>query len=145
MQALESAVATSGTGLEGDRYALGIGTYSDRGDTGRAITLIAREDVDAVNAAGEVTITPGETRRNLVTEGIALEELIGRSFRIGEVVLHACRAAPPCKYLEGLTQPGVLRALQHRAGIRADVVRGGVLRVGDEIVEIEVAEEDARG
>ena len=84
-----------------------------------------------------MTVGEHETRRNLVTEGVDLDQLVGRTFSVGDVVMRGVRDCPPCKYLEGLTRPGVLAALKGRGGLRADIVRAGVLRVGDKIAEVD--------
>jgi MOSC domain-containing protein YiiM len=133
MQHLDEVRAIEGIGLEGDRYAGEAGEFSGNEGTGRQITLIEREAVAAVNAEGKAEVTEDETRRNLVTEGVPLNHLVGRVFRVGDVVLHGRRLAEPCSYLASLTRPGVSRALVHRGGLRADIVEGGVLRVGDRI------------
>jgi MOSC domain-containing protein YiiM len=136
MESHDEVRAIVGAGLAGDRYAAVAGTFSDRGGEGREITLIAREGIDAANDGG-VIIEPHETRRNLVTEGIDLDELVGRTFAVGEVVLRGVRDCPPCGYLQKVTRPGVLAALQDRGGLRADVVHEGVIRVGDKIAEVD--------
>jgi MOSC domain-containing protein YiiM len=136
MEAHAEIAAIAGAGLAGDRYAAKAGAFSDRPGGGREVTLIAREGIAAANDEG-VTVGEHETRRNLVTEGVDLDQLVGRTFSVGEVVLRGVRDCPPCKYLEGLTRPGVLAALKGRGGLRADIVRAGVLRVGDEIVEVD--------
>ncbi len=64
-----------------------------------------------MNAEGEVTIGEHETRRNLVTEGVPLADLVDRTFRVGDVVLHGRRLAEPCAYLERMTRAGVRDAL----------------------------------
>jgi MOSC domain-containing protein YiiM len=128
--------AIAGAGLEGDRYATKLGEYSERGGPGREVTLIAREAIAAANERG-VTIAEHETRRNLVTEGVDLANLIGKTFAVGEALLVGVRDCPPCAYLEELTRPGVKAALEGGGGLRADVVRDGTLRVGDEVVEID--------
>ena len=128
MQRLESAVAVAGRGLEGDRYFEGTGTFSDPGSTGRDLTLV---DSAALEAAG---VAPEESRRNVVVSGVDLDALMGRAFRVGEVECVGRRRCEPCAHLQRLTRPGVLRALVHRGGLRADVVAGGVIRVGDEVV-----------
>ena len=71
-----------------------------------------------------------------MTEGVDLDALIGKTFAVGDVVLVGVRDCPPCAYLEGLTRPGVRAALEGRGGLRAEVVRDGIVRVGDEIVEL---------
>jgi MOSC domain-containing protein YiiM len=128
--------AIAGVGLEGDRYANQTGEFSEREGSGREVTLIAREAIAAANEKG-VTIAEHETRRNLVTEGVDLDHLIGKTFAVGAAVLIGVRDCPPCAYLEELTRPGVKAALKGGGGLRADVVRDGTLRVGDEIVEVD--------
>src|SRR3989442_2531718 len=136
MDAHDERRVIAGAGLEGDRYATKLGEYSERGGPGREVTLIAREAIVAANERG-VTIAEHETRRNLVTEGVDLTNLIGKTFAVGEAVLVGVRACPPCAYLEDLTRPGVKAGLEGGDSLRADVVRDGTLRVGDEIVEVD--------
>ncbi len=134
MEAHRELRAVAGSGLAGDRYAARVGTFSEREGGGREVTLIEREAVAAANEKG-VTIGEHETRRNLVTEGVDLGALIGKTFTVGDAVLYGVRDCPPCGYLQGMTQPGVVAALQG-SGLRADIVRAGTVRVGDEIVEV---------
>src|SRR6266540_3187590 len=123
-----------GVGLDGDRYAAGEGRYTRSDDDGkRAITLIEREAVAAAGREYDIEIGEHEARRNLVTEGVPLNHLVGRTFRVGDVVLRGFKLAEPCTYLEGLTRPGVRRALVHRAGLRAEILEGGRIRVGDAV------------
>ncbi|THJ74099.1 MOSC domain-containing protein [Candidatus Frankia alpina] len=137
MRAHSRVRVIEGRGLDGDRYAAGTGTYSARAGSGRAVTLIAREAVRAVADEGRVQLAEHETRRNLVTEGIVLPDLIGRAFRVGDVVLFGARPCPPCGYLERLLdRPGVWRALAERGGLRADVVLGGTLELGAAVVAL---------
>jgi MOSC domain-containing protein YiiM len=135
MEAHTEVEAVVGAGLAGDRYANKSGEFSDQPGTGREVTLIAREGIADANLDG-VAIAEHETRRNLVTEGIDLDELVGKTFTVGGVVLRGVRDCPPCQYLQGITRPGVLLALKGRGGLRADVVSTGVLRVGDEITAV---------
>jgi MOSC domain-containing protein YiiM len=124
--------AIAGVGLEGDRYATGRGEFSAPGRGGQALTLIA-EDTLAVAQAHGAQIDAAAARRNVLTQGIELEPLIGHRFAIGTAVCQATRLAEPCAHLERLTHPGVLRAMVHLGGIRADILRGGEIRVGDAI------------
>ena len=132
MEARPEADAIVGVGLRGDRYAAAEGTHSSKPGGGREVTLVERETIAAVRADG-VELADHETRRNLLTEGVPLNHLVGQTFRIGDVVLRGVRLAEPCSYLAGLTRAGVSRALVHRGGLRADIVEGGILRVGDRI------------
>jgi hypothetical protein len=121
-------VAATTAGLEGDRYVRGAGTFSNRESTGGALTLIEAETVEALGLA------PGEARRNVVTRGLGLNALVGRRFRVGDVECYGQRLCEPCAHLQRLTRPGILRALVHRGGLRADVVTDGVIEVGAPVV-----------
>jgi MOSC domain-containing protein YiiM len=136
MEGHDEIAAIAGAGLAGDRYAEKVGAFSDNPGGGREVTLIAREGIAAANGEG-VRVGEHETRRNLVTEGVDLDELVGRVFSVGDVVLRGVRDCPPCKYLEALTRPGVMAALKGRGGLRAEIVQAGVIRVGDKIVEVD--------
>jgi MOSC domain-containing protein YiiM len=138
MEPRDDVRADAGVGLEGDRYATGAGKYTRSTDGGeRAVTLIEREAVDAARREYDIDLEEREARRNIVTEGVPLNHLVGRTFRVGDVVLRGFKLAEPCTYLEGLTRPGVQRALVHRAGLRAEILEGGIVHVGDSIEEVE--------
>ncbi len=128
--------AIEGVGLDGDRYATQTGTYSNRVGPDRQVTLVEREVIAAVNGEAGVELAEHETRRNLVTEGVPLHHLIGKTFRVGEVVFRGVKSCPPCVYLEKITRPGVRAALENRGGLRAEIVKGGTLRIGDEIAAV---------
>jgi MOSC domain-containing protein YiiM len=128
--------AIPGKGLEGDRYFSKIGTYSNNPGSGRDVTLIEIETLEALKRDYGIELELGESRRNIVTRGVSLNHLIGRDFRIGEVTLRGMRLCEPCSHLEGLSRKGVQRALIHRGGLRADVIAGGIIRVGDPVVEL---------
>ena len=135
MEARNRVDALAGAGLRDDRYATGTGTYSGTGRGPRDVTLIEREALDAVRTESEaVDVREDQTRRNLVTEGVALNHLVGRTFRVGSVRMRGVRLAEPCAYLEQLTGlDGVRAALVHRGGLRAEILDDGELRVGDEV------------
>jgi hypothetical protein len=122
----DEAEARAGRGLAGDRYEAGRGTFSGRG-RGYELTLVEAEVLDEIELPWE------EARRNVVTRGISLNGLVGERFRIGSVECVGRRLAEPCAHLEKLAGPGLLRPLVHRGGLRADIVTGGVIRLGDEI------------
>ena len=135
MEARDHVDAIAGRGLRDDRYSTETGTYSNTGRDARDVTLIEREAIDAVRTEGAgVDVHEDETRRNLVTEGVALNHLVGRTFRVGAVRMRGVRLAEPCAYLEQLTgRVGVRAALVHRGGLRAEILDDGELRVGDPI------------
>lgn len=125
----EAITAVAGHGLEGDRKA-------GLGDTpGRQITLVTQEAIDALADRHGITLPPGGTRRNLVTRGVDLNDLVGRRFRVGEVELLGVKRCHPCNYLEELTEvPGLRKSLEGYGGLNADISTGGVIRVGDSVV-----------
>ena len=135
MEAIERAEVVAGRGIVGDRYFDGRGYYSQVPPlTGRRLTLIAGEALDALAAETEIDLAPHECRRNLITRGVDLDALIGRRFRIGAIECYGERHCPPCGYLEGLTgKKGVNRGLTDRGGIRAEILLDGAIALGDEI------------
>lgn len=133
MQTLERVRAMAERGLEGDRYYSGSGTYSKHPGSGRHVTLIESETIEALKSDYGVEITAGQARRNIVTCAVALNHLVGREFTVGAVRLRGMRLCDPCAHLEQLTLPGVLRGLIHRGGLRADILSNGVIQVGDAV------------
>jgi MOSC domain-containing protein YiiM len=127
---VESVRAYAGRGLEGNRY------FWDAGDapSGRAVTLIAAEAVEAVAHEGDISIEPAATRRNVLTRGIDVNELVGKRFRIGDVECVGVELCEPCQHLESMTQPGLVKALVHRCGLNADILSDGEINIGDAVV-----------
>jgi MOSC domain-containing protein YiiM len=129
--------AVAGEGLEGDRYFTKTGTYSNTPGGGRQITLIELESVEALKRDLKIELEPTQTRRNIVTRDVPLNHLVDQQFRLGrEVRLQGMRLCEPCNYLESLTLKGVREGLLHRAGLRADILSGGTIRVGDPITPV---------
>jgi MOSC domain-containing protein YiiM len=124
--------AIAGVGLEGDRYADGRGHYQD-GRVSRDLALIEAEAVEALAREHGIALAPGETRRNLTTRSLALNDLVGRRFWVGEVLCLGARPCEPCQYLADLTGKPLLRPLVRCGGLRADIVRGGLIRIGDQL------------
>jgi MOSC domain-containing protein YiiM len=134
MRSVARVRAIAGIGLEGDRYAAGLGYYSNKPPgTGRALTLIEAETIDALRAELGIDLQPGDSRRNLTIRGIELNPLVGKRFRIGGVLCQGVRFCVPCQYLVDLIGKPVLAPLVDRGGLRADILEGGEIRVGDEL------------
>ena len=131
MLSVSQAKAVPGKGLDGDRYFDSAGTFSKKLGPDREVTLIEVEAVEAVGRDYGVKIDPREARRNIVTGGVALNHLVGRDFSVGEVHLHGIRLCEPCSHLAKLTSEQLTRALVHRGGLRAKILREGVIKVGD--------------
>ena len=133
LEARAEAEALAGKGLDGDRYAIEAGKYSGTKIGKRAITLIEREAIAAANDAYDLGLTEQESRRNIVVEGVPLNHLVGREFLVGGVRLRGFDLSEPCVYLEELTGKPARTALLHRGGLRAEIVEGGTIRVGDTV------------
>ena len=134
MQSVESVRAVPGRGLEGDRYWAERGAFSRWPGPVREVTLIEREALVKASDEFGVDVMDGEHRRNLVTEGIRLRELLHRRFRVGVVELEGLRVCAPCTYLARVTgQERIFEALVHRGGIRARILTSGTLFIGDSL------------
>jgi MOSC domain-containing protein YiiM len=137
MVSRKSVRAVPGRGLEGDRYFNGAGTFSpspQRPDY--EVTLIQQEYIEAFAAASGRRFMAQDARRNIVTRGVDLNALAGRQFRIGEVLIRGIRLCEPCDYLAKATFPEVLQGLLHKAGLRAQILSEGKIRVGDLLTEV---------
>ena len=134
MQSMQIARASVGAGLDGDRYAAKIGTYSNDPGSGRDVTLIEIEALDALRRDYQIALDPALSRRNIVTRGVALNHLVEKEFRLGDVLLRGTRLCDPCAHLERLSVKGAMRGLIHRGGLRAEVIAGGVIKVGDGVL-----------
>jgi MOSC domain-containing protein YiiM len=133
MRSLDQVLAVAGKGLEGDRYFSQEGSWSDRPGTGREVTLIESEAVADAGSEYGFELPPGVARRNIVTAGVALNHLVGQEFLVGEVRLRGMRLCEPCAHLSELTGVPLIKALVHRGGLRAEIVDGGSIRVGDNV------------
>lgn len=127
---VEQANAVAGRGLEGDRYFDGTGFFYVEGKNGQDVTLVEAEALESLANETGIVLSAADARRNVVTRGIRLNELVGRRFLVGDVECVGVRLCPPCAHLQQVTQPGVLRGLLHRGGLRADIVRGGEIAIG---------------
>ena len=133
MVAAESVKAVAGRGLEGDRYFSGEGTFSGAVEApSYEVTLVESELVEAFNERAEVALEPHAFRRNLLTRGVSLNALVGKTFRVGNATLKGTRLCEPCNHLATLVRKDVLEMV-HQAGLRAGIVSGGTIRVGDAI------------
>jgi MOSC domain-containing protein YiiM len=139
LRAVASAVAVAGRGLEGDRYFLGRGALSRWPSAARAVSFVEREALEALRAERGIDLGEGKSRRNVVTEGVRLDELRGRTFRVGAAVFRGVQACQPCRYLERLTRPGVFEALKGRGGLRAEVIEGGAFAPGDAVEVVDTS------
>jgi len=126
---VESVRALAGRGLEGNRYF-----FKSDAPAGVALTLIAAEAVEALEREHGISIEPRESRRNVVTRGVDVNALVGKTFRIGDVECEGVELCEPCTTLQAMTKPGIIKGLVHRGGLNADILSDGEISVGDAVV-----------
>jgi MOSC domain-containing protein YiiM len=126
---VDSVRAEAGRGLEGNRYF-----FDGDAPPGTALKLIAAEAVEAMEREHGISIEPRESRRNVVTRGIDVNDLVGKRFRVGDVECQGIELCEPCADLQAMTKPGIIKGLAHRGGLNADILSDGEIRVGDEVV-----------
>jgi len=131
-ESVSEAVVEEGRGIVGDRYHSGDGTFS-KPKPDRHMTLIEAEEIDHFNAEQGFSFGYGDFRRNLVTRGVRLNDLVGQTFHVGGVTLEGIRTCEPCQHLGQLLTTEVVPHLANRAGLRARVVVGGRVAVGDAV------------
>jgi MOSC domain-containing protein YiiM len=119
------AVEVNAEGVIGDRYG-----------KARDLTLIEAEALEGLREDTGIELSAAESRRQVLTRGIRLNDLVAQHFLVGDVECVGQELCEPCNHLQGLTQQGVLRGLVHRGGLRADIISGGRIAVGDEVVPL---------
>lgn len=132
MRPLERARAVAGVGLPGDRYAAGAGHWQDS-RVSRDLTLVEAEVLEELAADHGIGLEPGETRRNVTTRGVRLNDLAGTTFWLGDVLCRGAQLCEPCRHLDDVTGKRLLRPLVHRGGLRADLLTSGTIRVGNAV------------
>lgn len=144
MRSVTNVHAVPGRGLEGDRkYNKGEMAAHGSKAAGVQLTLIESEAIEALTRETAIEFQHSESRRNLITRGVALNHLVGKEFNIGEVRVLGIRLCEPCEHLEKLTRPGVLKGLIHRGGLRGQILTEGTIRVGDAITFVKAARSQA--
>jgi MOSC domain-containing protein YiiM len=133
MLARSRVAALAGQGLAGDRYANGNGYWSYEPRYVSEVTFIEREAIERVARELGRPFTPIESRRNIVTVNVRLQELIGRRFRIGTAIFEGVRPCEPCRYLDRLIGKPVRALLGVDGGLRAVIVYGGEIAIGDRV------------
>ena len=137
VQLHDQVQAVPGKGLEGDRYFEGAGTYSEQSNRpDRELTLIEVENIHVLKRDFGIELAAKDARRNIITRGVSLNDLVGVEFQIGDVTVRGLRLCEPCSHLEQLTGQSVMEGLLHKGGLRAQIITGGTIRVGDIITSV---------
>jgi MOSC domain-containing protein YiiM len=142
MKAIPEVVGEAGRGLIGDRHCRpdpetvlepSCGSEAPPHHEVQDLSLVEAEVLDWLRQEHDIDLAGGETRRNIVTRGIRLNDLIGRQFTVGGIVCEGVEICQPCVSIQRQTGKPVLKPLVHRGGLYARIVRSGTARVGDEI------------
>lgn len=131
LRLVDAVRAVPGKGLVGDRHFNPDG--HGEGEA-RDITLIETEQLENYRNTHRAEMTPAQSRRNIATRGVRLNDLVDKTFRVGEVEVHGVELCEPCGHLARLTHPTAVEGLVHRAGLRARILTEGQIRVGDPVV-----------
>jgi MOSC domain-containing protein YiiM len=129
MRSLTAVEAVSGRGLRGDRYI----DSKNRRAPDNEVTLIELENIEAFTRATGLPLAPEMPRRNIVTSGIRLNDLCGKRFVVGAAVLQGLELCEPCRLFARRTHREVLKFLEGKGGLRARILSGGEIRVGDAV------------
>ena len=125
---VEAVKAISGRGIEGDRY------YGQDTHPARQLTLIECEVIDQFNNETGSEFPHTVFRRNLITEGVKLNNLVGKTFYVGEVKLCGKELCEPCLYLqEKLKVSDLVKRLTHKGGLCCEILTSGTIRAGDKL------------
>ena len=131
MRELAVADALAGQGLEGDRKV------APGREPAAQLTLIEAEHIEAFRAAVGYEMRYDQPRRNVVTRGVRLNDLLGKRFRVGEALCEGLELCEPCGKFQRLTHPEVRRFFKGKGGLRAAILEGGLIRPGDPVAMLD--------
>ena len=128
MQRANNVQAVTGKGIVNDRY------FKENNHKKSQITLIEVENINYYNKITKTQIPSINFRRNIITSGIRLNELLNKEFYIGKVRVKAHDLCRPCKYLqELLKQNNIIKEFLHKGGLRCEILTSGKICIGDKI------------
>jgi len=128
VRAIDTVEAIKGKGLVNNRH------FKENNEKRSQITLIEIENINYYNNISKTLIPSINFRRNIITSGIRLNELLNKEFYIGKVRVKAHDLCRPCKYLqELLKQNNIIKEFLHKGGLRCEILSSGKICVGDKI------------
>ena len=126
MKNVDTVETVAGKGLINDRH------FKENNNKKSQITLIEIENISHYNKISGTSILPKDFRRNIITEGIRLNDLVGKEFFIGKVKLRAHDLCRPCRYLEKtLNQKDLVKEFLFKGGLRCEILSDGKISIGD--------------
>ncbi len=134
-ESVQDVQAVAGCGLIGDKYYKDSKKKSEpEVEEGFQITLIENISISQCNKLLGKTFSAEDIRRNIVTEGVELNKLVGKTFRVGNTTLTGIKLCHPCSYLGKELGCDLKKGLKNIGGLRADIVKDGKIKIGDTIV-----------
>ena len=131
MQEVNEVSLFKNRGILEDRY------YSENNDSDIQLTLIEKENIDFYNQITNSDIPYIDFRRNIITEGVKLNDLVNKDFFVGDVKVRGHRLCEPCKYLQDkLKQPNLVKNLVNKGGLRCEILSDGKISIKDKIKTI---------
>ena len=128
IEEVSSIEVLANKGVVGDRH------FDEYNDPYNQLTLIEAENIDYYNTKYGLDIPYKDFRRNVVTKGIQLNDLIGKKIKIGSVEVEGIDLCRPCRHLtEVLNQPNILKEFLRRGGLRCQILSSSTINVNDEI------------
>ena len=129
MLSVASVEAVAESGLRGDRYI----EQGVRPSPDYQVTLIELENIAAFTKATGLELTPEMPRRNIVTAGVRLNAFVGKRFSVGHAVFEGLELCEPCGLFAKRTHAAVLEFFPGKGGVRARIIAGGLISIGDAI------------
>ena len=128
IQEVNNIELLSGKGIVGDRH------FHENNDIRNQVTLIESENIDYYNNKFKTNYSYIDFRRNVVTKGIQLNDLVGKKLLIGSVKIQGHDLCRPCKHLEEtLKGQDIIKEFLRRGGLRCEILVSGIITIGDEI------------
>ena len=128
MEVKQSVKVLANKGILKDRY------FNEINDKDTQITLIESENVEYINKSMGTNFLDIDFRRNIITKGIKLNQLVGKKIKVGQVTMKVHRLCDPCKYLQDLLkQKNLVKTLLNKGGLRCELLTDGKISIDDNI------------
>lgn len=137
MEYADMVEVEAGVGIIDDRYGMGKGAFAKTKPKIRHLSLIEIEAIEAANRGRALHFHASDTRRNIITRGVSLNNLVGVEFMIGDIIVLGTELCSPCdrpSHLSGVL--GFKEAFQDRGGLRVKALTSGLIIVGETVIEM---------
>ena len=128
IEEVETIEVLANKGVVGDRH------FDNYNDPYCQLSLIEAENIDEYNLKFGLNIPYLDFRRNIITKGIKLNDLVGKKLTIGKVEVEGIDLCRPCRHLtEMLDQENILKEFLRKGGVRCQILSSSKIKVGDTI------------